>query len=81
VPLLIQPFGDIDAQGAFTIMGMTVGDMKGAGVSTPIFCGLYALNDRIKANVLNLANAFKPLFVALKILGTFKVVNDVFYLV
>jgi hypothetical protein len=50
-------------------MGMPVRNMKGAGVSTPAFTGLYTLNNRIEANILYLAKALEPLFIALEILG------------
>jgi hypothetical protein len=62
-------------------MGMTVGHMKGAGVSTPVFGGLYALDNRIEANILYLANSFKLPFVAFKVLRALEVVNNLFYFV
>ncbi|MBW2172271.1 MAG: hypothetical protein JRF69_09885 [Deltaproteobacteria bacterium] len=50
-------------------MGMPVRDMEGAVVSTLVFSGLYTLNNGIEANILDLANALEPLFIALEILG------------
>jgi hypothetical protein len=78
VPLLIQRFGNIDPQGAFAIMGMAVGDMKEAGVSTPVLSGFYAFYNGIEPHILYLANTFKLPFVAFKVLGALEVVNNLF---
>ena len=62
-------------------MGMAVGDMKGARVSTPVLSGFYAFYNGIETHILYPANTFKLTFVAFKIFRAFKVVNNFFYFV
>ena len=60
---------------------MPVGDIKGAGVSTPVFSRLNTFHNGIQANILDPANILKALFVALEILGALQAVYDFFYFV
>jgi hypothetical protein len=77
--LLVLSLGDVDPQGAFAVVGMTVGDVKGAGISASVFAGLYTFYNRIQTNILHLANPFKFSFVTLKILRAFEVVDNFSY--
>ena len=60
---------------------MPVGNMEGAVVCTPVFSGLYALNNRIEADILYLTNTLEPVFIALEILGTLQAIYNFFYFV
>lgn len=59
-------------------MGMPVRDMEGARVSASVFSGLHALYNGIEANILDLADALKTLFIALETLGAPQAIYNLF---
>jgi hypothetical protein len=62
-------------------MGMAVGDMKGAGVSTPVLRGFYAFYNGLETHILYPANTFKLPFIAFKVLRALQVIDNFFYFV